>query len=111
MKKSELLTLSVAVAGSVAAIMPQVAAATACGTASVTAPTSCDIAAENYLAEAIAVSGSRGVSIDYINAATYFAACAYHLQGKSSFGMSTDSSDMTVRTATGRTAASGTGCN
>ncbi len=101
MKKSELLTLSVAVAGSVIAMIPQTAAATACGTPSLTAPTTCTISSGGYLAEDIIFQGSRGVDLSYDNQDAYFATCAWHIQGKNSFGMTTQSSDMTTRVGTG----------
>lgn len=114
MKKSEILTLSVALAGSVAAMMPQTASAgsTECG--SVTGATdiaSCTIASGGYLQESLSFKGSKGVKTYYDDNANYFAACSSHWQGNNSFGMTTDNTQMTIRTATGKTATSGTGCS
>lgn len=103
MKKSELLSLSIALAGGVTAVMPQTAAATECGTVSgANAVATCTIAAGNYLQEDLAFQGSKGVHTEYDNNASYFAACSYHVQGKSSFGMTTESTQMITRGATGK---------
>lgn len=103
MKKSELLALSVAMAGSAAAMMPQTAAADACNDAGVGSnyAAGCTIASGSYLAEDIIFAGSKGVELNYTNDSAYFAACGWHVQGKNSFGMTTNSSEMTVRVGTG----------
>ncbi len=110
MKKSELLSLSIAVAG-IAAALPQTAAAAECGTVTGASDVAtCTITAGNYLQEDVAFAGSKGVHTEYDDNASYFAACSYHVQGKSSFGMTTNSSLMTTRAATGKTTDSLSGC-
>lgn len=102
--------MSIAVAG-VAAVLPQAASATECGTVSgASAVATCSIAAGNYLQEQLDFAGSKGVHTEYDDNASYFAACSYHVQGKSSFGMTTNSSLMTTRTATGKGPNSLSGC-
>ncbi len=111
MKKSEILTLSVALAGSVAAMMPQTAAAAECGTVTgATGIAECTIASGGYLQESISFKGSKGVKTQYDNNANYFAACSSHWQGNNSFGMTTNSSQMTVRSATGKGTDAASGC-
>lgn len=110
MKKSEILTLTVALAGSVAAMMPQVAAADTCGSVTTSStPGTCSISG-GYLAEELVFTGSKGVQTNYLNDAAYFSACGWHIQGKSSFGMSTQSTEMYVRTATGKATNASSGC-
>ncbi len=110
MKKSEILTLSVALVGSVSAMLPQQAAATDCGTVSTSAAVATCSISGGYLAEELVFTGSKGVKTAYLNDAAYFSACSYHLQGKSSFGMSTQSTEMYVRTATGKGTDASSGC-
>lgn len=113
MKKSELLGLTIALAGGVVAVMPQTAAAaTECGTVSGAGDVaSCTVASGGYLQEAFDFKGSKGVNTSYDNQTGYFAACSYHVTGGKSFGMTTETSTMTIRGATGSVAASGTGCS
>lgn len=111
MKKSEILSLSVALAGSIAAMLPQHAAADECGTVTdATGVATCTIASGGYLQESLTFSGSKGVKTVYDNNANYFAACSSHFQGKSSFGMTTQSTQMTVRSATGAAVNAASGC-
>jgi hypothetical protein len=112
MKKSEILGLTVALAGSIAAVMPQAASATACGTtpASANDISTCTITATGYLAEDLTFSGSKGVAIDYDVSDAAFAACAYHISGTKSFGMSTASTAMAILSSTGGTADLASGC-
>lgn len=102
MKKSELLSLSIALAGGVAAVMPQTAAAAECGGVSTAAGIAECTITGGYLQEDLAFKGSKGVHTEYDNNASYFAACSYHVQGKSSFGMTTESTQMITRGATGK---------
>lgn len=110
MKKSEILTLSVALVGSVAAMLPQTAAAEECGTVSESGHVAeCSISG-GYLQEVLNFKGSKGVQTNFDNQANYFAACSSHVQGNSSFGMTTNSSLMTTRTATGKGTDAASGC-
>lgn len=114
MKKSQVLGLSAALAGSMAVVMPQTASAvvTCTATTDVSAPSTCSGGGDtgSYTQEAVSFSGSKGVSISNTDSATDFSACAYHLAGAKSFGMTTSSTSMTIRSATGKTASSGVGC-
>lgn len=112
MKKSEILGLSVALAGSLAAVMPQSASATTCGTTPSAASdvSSCTISATGYLADDVTFAGSKGVAMDYSVDAGGFAACAYHISGGKSFGMTTNSTAMTILGSTGGTSDLTAGC-
>lgn len=110
MKKSQILGLSAALAG-VAVVLPQTASAaiTCTATTSASSPTSCSGGgdADSFTQEAISFTGSKGVVLDAADSATSFSACAYHMAGSKSFGMSTDTTVMAIRSATGSTAVSG----
>lgn len=112
MKKSEILSMSVALATSVAAMMPPSAhaASTECGSVSAaTDVATCSISG-GYLQEELSFSGSKGVQTNYDNGTSYFAACSSHVSGNNSFGMTTDSTAMTIRTSTGKGANQASGC-
>lgn len=111
MKKSQVLTLSVAIAGSMAIMMPESASAAISCTATTTADgtTTCS-GSGGYTQEDVNFTGSKGVVIGAVDSASDFSACAYHLNGGKSFGMSTSTTAMTIRNATGKSAASGVGC-
>jgi hypothetical protein len=112
MKKSEILSLSVALASSIAAMMPPSAHAASVECGSVSAATdvaTCDVSG-GYLQEQLSFAGSKGVKTNYDNDATYFAACSSHVSGNNSFGMTTESTAMTIRTATGKSANQASGC-
>jgi hypothetical protein len=112
MKKSELLGLTVALAGGIVSVMPQTAAATECGSVTVAGDVAtCTVASGGYLQESFNFAGSKGVHTTYDNQTGYFAACSYHVTGGKSFGMTTETSTMTIRGSTGSTATSGTGCS
>lgn len=112
MKKSQVLGLSVAIAGNMALMMPQTAsAAITCTATSTAAGTTTCSGSGGYTQENVNFTGSKGVVIGVSDTSTEFAACAYHLNGGKSFGMSTSSTAMTIRSSTGSTAASGTGCS
>lgn len=111
MKKSEILALSVALAGNLAMATQANAASTECGSVSTASDVAtCAIAASGFTAEAINFSGSKGVKTNYDLGTNYFAACSSHVSGNKSFGMTTDSSAMVVRSATGKAAGQASGC-
>lgn len=111
MKKSQVLGLSVALAGNMALMMPQTASAViACtATTTTTGTTSCS-GSGGYTADNVDFTSSAGVSISVTDSTTDFSACSYHLSGSKSFGMTTSDTTMAIRGATGKTAQSGQGC-
>lgn len=112
MKKSQVLGLSVAIAGNVALMMPQTASAViTCGAAvtTATAKQTCS-GSGGYTQENVDFTGSAGVAIDAEDSTNDFSACAYHVSGGKSFGMTTSDTAMTIRSATGKAASSGEGC-
>lgn len=113
MKKSQILGLSVAIAGTMAVMAPQASiAAVTCTTTGTgaTALTSCS-GSGGYTQESVSFTGSKGVVTDAVDDSTDFSACSYHNQGTKSFGMSTSQTTMTILTSTGGTATSGSGCS
>lgn len=111
MKKSQILGLSVALAGNMALMMPQTASAVvSCTATTTTTGTSTCSGSGGYTQENVDFEGSKGVSTNAVDDTTDFSACAYHLSGAKSFGMSTSSTVMSIRDATGKTASSGVGC-
>lgn len=115
MKKAQLMRLSVALAGSAALILPGPASAVAVTGVTCTAATNINETSScsgsgGFTDEAIDFTSSKGVSVDVSDTASDFSACAYHLSGSKSFGMSTGSTVMVTRNATGKTASSGVGC-
>lgn len=111
MKKSQVLGLSVAIAGTMAVMAPQVSfAVVSCTAATTTDATSTCSGSGGYTQEDVQFTSSKGVSVDAVDDTTDFSACAYHLSGSKSFGMSTSSTEMVIRGATGKTASSGVGC-
>jgi hypothetical protein len=120
MKKSRALRVFI-LAGSTAALIPQgvvavavnapVAGGSSCSTVSSASDVAeCNIAATGYLAEDLSFSGSKGVSMSYAVDSNGFAACAYHISGTKSFGMTTNTTAMTINPTTGGTADLTTGC-
>jgi hypothetical protein len=105
------LTLSVALAGSVAAMLPPSAqAGTECGSVSAAGSfADCSISG-GYLQEVLDFKGSKGVKTYYDNQSSYFAACSSHLDGKNSFGMTTQSTQMFTRDTTGKNTDAASGC-
>lgn len=111
MKKSEILALSVALAGNIALVTQANAASTECGTVSDAGDTAtCTITASGFLAEDVSFAGSKGVKTLYDLGSDWFAACSSHYAGNKSFGMTTESSAMITRSTTGKTAAQASGC-
>lgn len=111
MKKSQVLGLSVAIAGTMAVMAPQVSfAVVSCTATTTTDATSTCSGSGGYTQENVDFTSSKGVSIDAVDDTTDFSACSYHLSGSKSFGMSTSSTEMVIRGATGKTASSGVGC-
>ena len=113
MKKSQVLRIGAAIAGTMAVVVPQTASATTVTcTATTTASgvTTCTGGGDGYTQEAVDFTGSKGVSIDAVDDTTDFSACAYHISGSKSFGMTTSLTTMSIRNATGKTAQSGVGC-
>lgn len=113
MKKSQVLGLTAALAGSMAITVPQIAsAAVTCSStgSGATLVTTCS-GSGGYTAENVSFTGSKGVSTSVSDNTDNFGACSYHASGTKSFGMSTGSTTMTIRNATGKTAVSGAdGC-
>lgn len=111
MKKSQILGLSVALAGNMALMMPQTASAlVTCTLATTTDATSTCTGSGGYTQENVDFTSSKGVSVDAVDDVADFSACAYHLSGSKSFGMSSSITTMTILTSTGGTATSGAGC-
>ena len=112
MKKSQVLGISVALAGNMALMMPQTASAVvACGSAitDATATQTCS-GSGGYTQENVNFTGSKGVAIQVADSVAAFGACAYHVNGTKSFGMSTSSTAMAIRNATGKGADAASGC-
>lgn len=111
MKKSEILALSVALAGNIALATQANAASTECGAVSGAGDTAtCTISASGFLAEDVSFAGSKGVQTFYDVGTDWFAACSSHYAGNRSFGMTTESSAMITRSTTGKAAGQASGC-
>lgn len=111
MKKSQVLGLSVALVGNMALMMPQTASALiTCSATTTTSGTTTCSGSGGYTADSVDFTGSAGVVIGVSDSTSDFSACAYHLSGSKSFGMTTSDTAMTIRGATGKTASSGVGC-
>jgi hypothetical protein len=112
MKKSQILGLSVALAGNMALMMPQTASAVVtCNATTTTTGTSTCSGSGGYTQENVDFESSKGVAVDAVDDTTDFSACAYHLSGAKSFGMSTSTTTMSILSTTGGTATSGVGCS
>jgi len=112
MKKSEILGLSVALAGNVALMMPGTAnALVTCTSAitSATAVTSC-AGSGGYTADNVSFTGSKGVAMTVLDSSQDFSACSWHVSGTKSFGMTSSLTTMSILAGTGKTVTSAVGC-
>lgn len=110
MKKSHILGLSAAALASNLAMVTSAEAVVSCtATTTTTGTTSCT-GSGGYTADTVNFVGSAGVVTAVSDTTAEFAACSYHLSGSKSFGMTTAATTMTIRTATGKGAAAGSGC-
>lgn len=98
MKKSTALLAASAVTSLMGMLPPEVAQATACTIGTASTPVTCAITAGGYLATALNFTGSNGVDIEYENAAGGFGACAAHIGGSQTYGLTTAGGSMEVVT-------------
>lgn len=111
-KTAQVVMLGYSAAMAVAGSMISLDAVAGCTAGTATGAVHCEFTpgASAPWADAWSFTGSNNVSMAVNEDATGFAACAYHKDGKKSYGLTIAGGSMTVRDATGKTADATAGC-